>query len=125
MGVLYRLRRSVALMICPEMGAEARSMEASLSLDQAIRLNAREEDARKFLFPVSPRLRFSRDHGCSREAKFAAPKEPFLPDSDMADLLEPLRHSRIERAKQELVEDLTGAALLFGVLFATLCVGGW
>lgn len=78
MGVLYRLRRSVALMICPEMGSEVREKVGFFDLDAA------RYDCRR------------------RQADPAAPKDPFLPASEYGDLLERLRHSRVERAKKVL-----------------------
>ena len=108
MSMFSRLRRSVALFICPELACNGDAMtrllaetpegRAALADDGFIRWDGRY-------------LRFSLPKGTAvvalpvtsdRVQASAVAKEPFLPPEKMEDLLASRRHGRIERCKEIL-----------------------
>jgi hypothetical protein len=84
MARFFKLRHRLALIICPEMGVEAR-------------LKAMREEGGFF------DLAAARKHGRTRKTEMVAQKEPFLHPDHMAELLADLRHGRLERAKKILM----------------------
>lgn len=83
MAMLFRLRRRLAHLICPELGVDARL--------KAVRL------VNGFFDPKAARQ--------ARQARDCAPKEPFLHPDHMAELLAKLRSGRVEAVRYAPTSD--------------------